>query len=238
MSGATGILSFVLLQTNQIMNTLLSIKHPEISSLRGKPLGGDQHLNRWKRIIVPVIFLFASAQSQAQIQNDNWKADLASDLQAFISCATATNERTQCVTFAESSITRVFKLEAPDSESAGSIIPVSFANDGQWSRLGKAYEQAVLNSAQDMANNHRAVVAVFEGPGGEMKHMALILPGKLQFSGSWGFSVPNSASFFLTSPEKSYIEKGLSYAFTKNMVKDVTLYAWDPMNTKQTVATR
>jgi hypothetical protein len=104
--------------------------------------------------------------------------------------------------------------------------------------LGKAYEQAVLNSAQEMANNHRAVIAVYEGPGGEVKHIALILPGALHFSGSWGFSVPNSASFFLTAPEKSYMDKGLSYAFTKNMVKDVTLYAWDQLNTTRAVATR
>lgn len=206
------------------MNTILTAKHPESGSRTGKPLDVAQLLNRWKRIIVAVILLFALAQAQAQ--NENWKADLASDLQAFISCATATNDRTQCTTFVESSITRVFKLEAPNSESTGSIIPVSFANNDQWSRLGKAYEQAVLNSAQEMANNHRAVVAVLEGPAGEMMHMALILPGALRFSGSWGFSVPNSASFFLTAPEKSYTEKGLSYAFTRNMVKDVTLYAW------------
>jgi hypothetical protein len=206
------------------MNTILRAKQPESGTRTGKPLSVTQLLNRWKRIIVAVILLFGLAQAQAQ--NENWKEDLASDLQAFISCATATNDRTRCTTFVESSITRVFKLETPNSESTGSIIPVSFANNDQWSRLGKAYEQAVLNSAQEMANNHRAVVAVLEGPGGEMMHLALILPGALRFSGTWGFNVPNSASFFLTAPEKSYTEKGLSYAFTRNMVKDVTLYVW------------
>jgi hypothetical protein len=236
MSGVIGIRSFVLFKINNIMNTILSSILLGSGSWTGKPLGVAQLLNRWKRIIVAVILLFALAQAQAQAQNENWKADLAADLQAFVSCATATNDRTQCTTFIESSITRVFKLEVPNSESTGSIIPASFANNNQWSRLGKAYEQDVFNSAQEMANNHRAVVAVLEGPDGEMMHMALILPGALRYSGSWGFSVPNSASFFLTAPEKSYTDKGLSYAFTKNMVKDVTLYAWT--NSVRNVTTR
>ena len=81
-----------------------------------------------------------------------------------------------------------------------------------------------MNTAQELANNKTAVVAVYM-KSDQDGHVSIILPGQLNPSGSWGFSVPNSASFFVNDPNKSYIGKGLSYAFTKSMLKDVVLFA-------------
>ncbi len=95
--------------------------------------------------------------------------------------------------------------------------------DGEkWTALGPAYNQAALEKAQQCANASQAVVALYTTSNGV--HIAVILPGTLKYSGSWGFNVPNSASFFSHEPEKSYVNKGLSYGFSKSMIKDITLY--------------
>ena len=70
----------------------------------------------------------------------------------------------------------------------------------------------------------KAVVALYMTPSGA-GHVAIILPGELQPSGSWGLNVPNSASFLMMEPQRSYVGKGLSYAFAKTHLKDVVLYA-------------
>jgi hypothetical protein len=92
-----------------------------------------------------------------------------------------------------------------------------------WESLGPAYTQSTLTQAQQMANEKKAVVAVYQNAN-SVGHMALIIPGQLEASGSWGLNVPNAASFFLPEPSRSFVNKGLSFAFTKNMLKDVTIY--------------
>ena len=94
---------------------------------------------------------------------------------------------------------------------------------GNWELLGHAYDKDALNKAQDYANSKKATIAVYKSSTGQ-GHVAVILPGDLQASGSWGIKVPNSASFFLGNRQRSYIGKGLSYAFTKDMLKDVVVY--------------
>ena len=93
----------------------------------------------------------------------------------------------------------------------------------QWTLAGHAYEQDVLAQAQDNANARKAVVAVYMTEAG-LGHVVVITPGKLQRSGSWGFDVPNAASFFSTQPDKSFVDKSLSFAFGKTMLKDVAIY--------------
>ena len=93
----------------------------------------------------------------------------------------------------------------------------------QWALLGPSYDQKILKQAQDNANAKKAVVAVYMNETG-IGHVVVITPGQLQPSGSWGLSVPNAASFFATQPDKSFVDKGLSFAFNKAMLKDVMIY--------------
>jgi len=212
------------------MKPIRDSKHHDRGFQRDKPLNSTQRPNCRTRMIATAIIFFSYTLSQGQTLNENWRADLVTDLHAFLSCTVSKSNRTQCASFIESSITTVFRLGGHHPQTTGNIIPVSFTSNlsgDHWSLLGKAYEQGLLNRAQEMANSHQAVIAVYQDSGGEGRHIALILPGALHYSGSWGCNVPNSASFFLATPEKSYVEKGLSYAFTKNMVKDVTLYSWE-----------
>jgi len=93
----------------------------------------------------------------------------------------------------------------------------------KWTLLGHSYEQKTLSTAQEFANSKKAVVAVYMNAAG-IGHVVIITPGQLQRSGSWGLNVPNVASFFPSQPEKSFIDKGLSFAFGKNLMKDILVY--------------
>jgi hypothetical protein len=58
-------------------------------------------------------------------------------------------------------------------------------------------------------------------------HVAVVFPGNLAPSANWNnLKCPNSASFFLKHPEKSYIGRKLSYAF--DSPKGVKIYGREP----------
>ena len=173
--------------------------------------------------------LFFCGASSAQTLNQNWKRDLEASLQQFINCTNSKGEKYQCSSFIGESISKVYKTNAFFSEKLNQYlwineIPKSFSENGQWKEIGRAYDQKALKLAQDQANAAKPVIAVYVTTSG-IGHIAVILPGKLQYSGSWGFDVPNAASFLFNDSEKSFVDKGLSYAFTKNMIKDVILYS-------------
>lgn len=167
--------------------------------------------------------------SFGQSLNENWKQDLSKSLEQFLQCTNTTGEKYQCSGFIGESIAKVYKTNAFFSEKLSRFlrineIPKSLVENDQWTPLGRAYEQDALVEAQKQANASKAVIAVYTTANG-IGHIALILPGKLQYSGSWGFNVPNAASFVFNDTSKSFVDKGLSYAFSKNMIKDVVLYS-------------
>jgi hypothetical protein len=181
-----------------------------------------------KAFLVLASVACSALSSYGQSLNENWEQDLANSMTEFMNCATASSEKSQCSSFISESITKVYKVNAFYSDKLKRHLQIyeiskSMIDGGQWTLLGHAYEQKALSEAQQSANAGKAVIAVYTTSTGG-KHIALILPGKLDYSGSWGFNVPNSASFFFDDPAKSYVGKGLSYAFAKNMIKDVALY--------------
>ena len=89
-----------------------------------------------------------------------------------------------------------------------------------WRWLGSARDQAVLATAQRLANKDTAVLAVRRGM--TTGHLALILPGALQASKRWGMLLPNSLSFTASNAQACYVDKKLSYAFRNP--DDVVLY--------------
>ena len=180
-----------------------------------------------------LIFAFAliaiSTSSFSQSLNQNWKKDLSESFQKFVECTNSNGEKYLCSSFIGESIAKVYKTNAFFSDKHSRFLQIneitkSAVESGPWNQIGYAYDQKALDKAQAEANLNKAVIAVYLTPSG-IGHIALILPGKLQYSGSWGFNVPNAASFFFNDAEKSFVDKGLSYAFSKNMIKDVVLYA-------------
>lgn len=178
-------------------------------------------------LTIAIITLCSSAFSQTV--NQNWRKDLAESFEQFMACTGSRSEKYQCSSFIGESIAKVYKTNAFFSDKLSRFLHIteiskSIVENGEWNQIGYAYDQKALDKAQDHANANKAVIAVYMTPAG-VGHIALILPGKLQYSGSWGFNVPNAASFFFNDSEKSFVDKGLSYAFSKNMIKDVILYA-------------
>jgi hypothetical protein len=173
-------------------------------------------------------FLFIVSSTNAQSINSNWKQDMNSLLEKFMTCTASGSDNATCSAFISESINKVYKINGLYSDKSKRYLQLkevskNFDDASQWTQLGHAYDQKVLTDAQDLANAHKAVVAVYRTAEG-VSHVALILPGEIQFSGTWNFKVPNSASFVLNDPSKSYVGKGLSYAFSRTMIKDVLLY--------------
>ncbi|MBL3658340.1 hypothetical protein [Fulvivirga sediminis] len=172
-----------------------------------------------------LLFVLLSSVAFSQQINTNWNTDLEEALSAFHDCE---NESEDCYQYIGKSLATVYKVNDFYSKANSTYMPVAeiheyLSNNNAWSELGPAYSQDALQKAQQKANDKKAVVAVYINNEG-LGHVALILPGSLQPSGSWGLQVPNAASFFAKDPSRSFINKGLSYAFGKSIIKDVKLY--------------
>ena len=105
--------------------------------------------------------------------------------------------------------------------SANSIFKL-LEERSDWIKLGAADKQGALNVAQTLANKGFPVIAASEGA--VHGHVALIIPGEESMSGKWGLDVPNSASFFLGRPHKSYIGKMLSFAWSSDQKSNVVIF--------------
>lgn len=164
--------------------------------------------------------------TEAQTVNSNWKQELDAALNQFMNCKDGGKE---CSGFAAKSLNTIYRINDFYSQQSGRYMTVNeiaaFMNDNEkWTSLGKPYDQKILETAQEYANAKKAVIAVYRNAQG-IGHVVIITPGQLQPSGSWGLNVPNVASFLTSDPQKSFINKALSFAFAKNMIKDVTIYA-------------
>ncbi|HEY3404667.1 MAG TPA: hypothetical protein VGK59_14860 [Ohtaekwangia sp.] len=178
------------------------------------------------RLALTSLLLILVSSLQGQNLNPNWNAELKSSLQQFLSCQGGSQA---CGKFIGESLNTVYRVNDFYSAKSGRyMLPGEIAGflkeSKQWKMLGHSYDQKVLSQAQDHANSKKAVVAVYMNESG-IGHVVVITPGQLQRSGSWGLDVPNAASFFPTQPDKSFVDKGLSFAFGKTMLKDVVIYA-------------
>jgi hypothetical protein len=145
-----------------------------------------------------------------------WQADVEAMLHEFMTCQSPIDDVSPCNRFVGRALKRIYNIDdftKPNGEfMTANEIAGAVAASGNWTKLGNASDQKALNEAQGYANVKKAIIAVSSGsPHG---HVAIILPGSQTQSGSWGLKVPNSASFFLNKPDKSYIGKPLSFAWT------------------------
>lgn len=161
--------------------------------------------------------------------NPTWKTDLNSSLQQFFNCQNSSAGKSECIQFMGESVKKIYKVNDFYSAKSGrymtaSEISLFLKESDKWKLIGPTYEQKTLATAQDLANSGKAVVAVYTNSSG-IGHMVVITPGQLQPSGSWGLNVPNVVSFFPSQPDRSFVDKGLSFAFGKNLIKDILIYA-------------
>jgi len=178
------------------------------------------------KAFLTVAFSIVIVALHAQSLNQNWKKELTTSLEQFLNCEASADNA--CVKIQGDALNKVYKVNDFFSQKTGRYMTVNevsafLAQSTTWTALGPVYQQETLTQAQQFANEKKAVVAVYKNASG-IGHVALITPGELQPSGSWGLNVPNAASFFLPEPNRSFIDKGLSFAFTKIMMKDISLY--------------
>ena len=174
-----------------------------------------------------VIISFFVSVSYGQGINSGWKSELNSSLQKFLNCQNS-GEKSECVQYMGESLKKIYKVNDFYSTKSGRYMSASEISDflkesEKWKMIGPSYEQKTLATAQDMANSGKPVVAVYINSTG-IGHVVVITPGQLQPSGSWGLNVPNVVSFFPNQPDKSFVDKALSFAFTKNLMKDIRIY--------------
>jgi hypothetical protein len=174
------------------------------------------------------VLVLATMIAHGQTVNPNWKHELKGNLDKFLQCTTG-DEKAACINFVGESLKVVYKVDDFYNKKAGRYMTAAeitayLKTSSNWSSLGLSYDQDVLNRASELANARKAVVAVYNNAAG-IGHIVLITPGEMTTSGSWGLKVPAAASFFTTEPAKSFTDKALSFAFSKQMLKDVTIYS-------------
>jgi hypothetical protein len=179
-------------------------------------------------LLTLIAFHLLLSSAGAQTLNPNWKQQLNTALQDFMACQGSSADKSDCLKYQGEALKLVYKVNDFYAEKNGRYMTSSeiakfLKESNTWSALGPVYEQSTLKQAQDHANSKKAVVAVYQNAAG-IGHVVVITPGSLQPSGSWGLNVPTVASFFTPEPERSFVDKGLSFAFTKNLMKDVTIY--------------
>jgi hypothetical protein len=147
----------------------------------------------------------------------DWKTTTNTMLADFQTCKSS-NKGAECKTYVAKAIKAIYGVNDFDAvgKPGGMMDVNSVANyikkDSKWKLLGDASSQDILKQAQDAANNNKAVVAMIVSDNGA-DHIAVIAPGSLVKCGKIGLSCPNSISFFVNNPDKSYIGKPLAYSF-------------------------
>lgn len=182
------------------------------------------------RFILLLVTLFSSS-GYSQGINNSWKNDLNSSMQQFLNCQSGSGADGECIRYMGESLKKIYKVNDFYSSKSGRYMTASeiasyVKTSEKWKMIGPSYDQKTLATAQELANSGKPVVAVYMNSAG-IGHVVVITPGQLQPSGSWGLNVPNVVSFFPSQPDKSFIDKGLSFAFGKNLMKDILIYGWN-----------
>ena len=172
--------------------------------------------------------------SDSIIATGRWRGDVETKLWQFLR-SHGLGANSPCNVFLANALKLLFGIADFETPALpGTILP---ANDiaryvathpEQWTLLGPASNQVALERAQAYANLNTPVIAVYAStPHG---HVAVILPGNLQYSLQWNLQAPNSASVFLNRPYKSYVGLMLSNAFQASHLPSVMIYTRNSPN--------
>ena len=94
-----------------------------------------------------------------------------------------------------------------------------------WDFLGTANEAEVQAGAAERAGAGQAVVAIYHS-GSARGHVALVLPGELQNSGTYGIPVARIAQTGLSNPTNSFVGCAFSYGLGKSKASETLIYAY------------
>ena len=168
------------------------------------------------------ILTLAATQLLAQCDKPQTKMDdkVQQGLNELVSQASACSGA-DCGTYLAKALKTVYGVDDFSGKAARDIYKGAKSNS-DWTDLGAATDQSVLDKAQQSANCNKPVLAVWAGADGS-GHAALVIPGNETPSGTWKLKTPNTASFFVNNPKKSFADKPLSHAFTS--ATGVELYA-------------
>ncbi|KQZ81537.1 hypothetical protein [Pseudomonas sp. Root562] len=176
-----------------------------------------------KYLALSFLILVNTAAAQCPVPPANVPSEAAkqlaiSKLGQFLKCEAndPLNDQSPCNTFASRGLESIygvndFKSNGTSHQSANQMWDTVNAPGSKWSNLGKVFDEQNNLCAQSAANAGWPVIALLKAAG--HGHVALVIPGEPQQSGSWGMLVANSASFLLNAPASAYLNKPLSNAF-------------------------
>ncbi len=179
-----------------------------------------------KNIFFVALFLI---QLTASAQIKNWETTLNQTLQDFKTCMSSEN-KTVCQTYTAKAIKQVYNInDFFQASSKSDMTPVEIqefiTSSSKWTKLGQAFKPEVISKAQELCNAGKPVLVILKGEDSADAHVSIVLPGELQTSGSWGMRVPNVSAFFTHNPSNSFVNKSISYAYTKGMILQLEIYA-------------
>lgn len=175
-----------------------------------------------------LIFLLLILSTSVFSQNQSWKNSLNKTLSEFKSCM-STESKLKCDGYTSLAIRQVynikeFKNKADQSDMSPYEIQQYVSKSSEWVKLGPAYNSETLIKAQQLSNEGKPVIVVLEDESQADVHVSVVLPGELQSSGSWGMKVPSVSAFFTHNPGNSFVDKSISYAYTKSMMLRLQVY--------------
>lgn len=151
-----------------------------------------------------------------------------SKLNGYFQCnpADPPNDLSPCNSFVGRALKELFGLNDFASGSgymtANVMAEKLSAGFKDWKPLGPLLDKENSYCAQSLANKGYPVIASLQQPG--HGHVALVLPGKVSDSASWGIPAPNSASFSLGNVQRSYVAKPMSASFGNDNAKVARYY--------------
>ena len=162
-------------------------------------------------------------------QGANWEQTLNQTMGEFKTCMSS-EDKNVCQTYTARAIRQVYKInDFYNSSSKTDMSPFEIQEfvkgSSNWTDVGQAYKSETLIKAQELSNSGKAVLVVLKGNTPADAHVSLLLPGELQNSGSWAMRVPNVSAFFTHNPDNSFVNKSISYAYTKGMMLNLEIYA-------------
>ena len=194
-----------------------------------------------KQVLLSVVMSIAAtgvAAAQCPVPPANTPSAAARQLAInrlgqFLQCEASgpLNDRSPCNTFASRGLESIygvkdFKSSDTAHQTANQMWDTVTGSGSRWKRLGSIFDEQNNLCAQSMANAGWPVVALLKASG--HGHVALVIPGEPQKSGSWGMLAANSASFFLDKPASAYLNKPLSSAFDPDSAKQAAFFFRNP----------
>jgi hypothetical protein len=135
------------------------------------------------------------------------------------------NDQSPCNTFAGRGLSAIYSINDFQTDSgyldANHIVDYVRGSDN-WVSVGPVFDADNNLCAQALANKAYPVIAVMQAA--DHGHIALVLPGEVTQSTTWGFPAAFSASFMLGHPESAYVGGPLSKAFGVDNAKQAEFF--------------